>query len=248
MISPKIMVVEDDGPLCVLIKHALEAEGYHVEFLTRGDEAEIRLQGDVPDLLVLGRMLPAVSGDELCRRLRMRPETMKLPIIMLMARGEERARVRELSTGFDDYLVKPFTSPELTIRVRTLLRRLKPEVLSDVLVVDDILLDRRQHQVFRKSRPVQLSPTEFRLLEFMMQHPGRVFSREQLMDRVWGNSVFMEGRAVDVFINRLRRSLKATRDLIRTVRGAGYAIGYEAHAADQLKSGRRRNAEIYTGR
>jgi two-component system phosphate regulon response regulator PhoB len=233
MISPKIMVVEDDGSLCVLIKYTLEAEGYHVEIITRGDEAENRLQLNVPDLLLLDRMLSAVSGKELRRRLRMRPETMQLPIIMLMARGEERDRVRELSTDFDDYLVKPFTTPELIIRVRTLLRRIKPELLSDVLVVHDIMLDRRQHQVFRKSQPIPLSPTEFRLLEFMMQHPGRVFSREQLMDRVWGNSLYMDGRAVDVFIARLRRSLKATRDLIRTVRGAGYAIGHET---DQLRA------------
>lgn len=232
MIPPKIMVVEDDGPLCTLIQYALDAEGYDVEMVTRGDEAEIRLHDYMPDLLVLDRMLPAVSGTELGRRLRMRPKTMQLPIIMLMARGEERDRVRELSTGFDDYLVKPFTTPELTVRVRTLLRRVKPEVLSDVLVVHDIMLDRRQHQVFRKSRPIQLSPTEFRLLEFMMQHPGRVISREQLRDRVWGNSVYMDGRAVDVFINRLRKSLKATRDLIRTVRGAGYSIG---QATDALR-------------
>ncbi|MCV3243452.1 winged helix-turn-helix domain-containing protein [Mesorhizobium sp. ZC-5] len=225
---PKIMVVEDDGPLCMLIQYALETEGYDVEMVTRGGDAEIRLQDYLPDLLVLDRMLPAVSGTELGKRLRMRPETMQLPIIMLTARGEER--VRELSTGFDDYLVKPFTTPELTVRVRTLLRRVKPEVLSDVLVVHDITLDRRQHQVFRKSRPVQLSPTEFRLLEFMMQHPGRVISREQLRDRVWGNSVYMDGRAVDVFINRLRKSLKATRDIIRTVRGAGYSIGQATDA------------------
>ncbi|WP_193364392.1 winged helix-turn-helix domain-containing protein [Allomesorhizobium alhagi] len=225
--SPKVMVAEGDEWHCVLIQYALEAEGYHVEIVTRGEEAEIRLEDSLPDLLVLDRMLPAagVSGNELGRRLRMRPETMQLPIIMLMAQGEERDRLRELSTGFDDYLVKPFTTPELTVRVRTLLRRVKPEVLSDVLVVHDIMLDRRQHQVFRKGRPVQLSPTEFRLLEFMMQHPGRVFSREQLRERVWGNSVYLDGRAVDVFIVRLRRSLKATRDLIRTVRGAGYALG-----------------------
>jgi len=228
------MVAEDDGPLCMLIKYALETEGYDVEIATRGDEAEIRLQDNVPDLLVLDRMLPAVSGIELGKRLRMRRETMQLPIIMLTARGEERDRVRELATGFDDYLVKPFTSPELTIRVRTLLRRVKPEVLSDVLVVHDITLDRRQHQVFRKRQPVQLSPTEYRLLEFMMQHPGRVISREQLRDRVWGNSVYMDGRAVDVFINRLRKSLKATRNLIRTVRGSGYSIG---QATDALRGG-----------
>jgi two-component system, OmpR family, phosphate regulon response regulator PhoB len=231
MIAPKIMVVEDEGPLCVLLKYNLEAEGYQVEIVNRGDEAEIRLQENVPDLIVLDWALPAVSGIELCRRLRMRPETKRLPIIMLTARGEESDRARGLSAGADAYLVKPLSAPELIARVRALLRRIKPEVLSDVLVVHDIMLDRRQHQVFRKSRPVQLSPTEFRLLELMMQHPGRVFSREELVDGLWGNSEYSEGRAVDVLILRLRKSLKAAPapDLIRTVRGTGYAIGDEKH-------------------
>ena len=212
-----------------MLKQNLEAEGYEVEIVNRGDGAEIRLQDNLPDLLVLDWMLPMVPGMELCRRLRERPATERLPIIMLTARGDQTDRMREPSTGVDDYLVKPVTTSELIARVRALLRRTRPEVLSDVLVVRDITLDRRQHQVFRKGRPIKLGMTEFRLLEFMMQHPGRVFSREQLLDGVWGNSLQVDGRAVDTNIVRLRKSLKANRvlDLVRTIRGEGYAIGQE---------------------
>lgn len=226
MIAPKVMVVEDEEPLCVLLKYNLEAEGYQVEVVTRGDEAEIRLQENVPDLLVLDWMVPAVSGIELCRRLRMRPETERLPIIMLTARGEESDRVRGLSTGADDYLVKPFSTPEFIARVRALLRRAKPEVLSSVLKVGDIVLDRESHRVYRRKSEIRLGPTEFRLLEFMMQHPGRVFSRSQLLDNVWGETIYIDERTVDVHVGRLRKAVNTGRqpDVIRTVRGAGYAI------------------------
>lgn len=226
MIAPKIMVVEDEEPLCVLLKYNLEAEGYQVEVVTRGDEAELRLQESVPDLLVLDWMVPMVSGIELCRRLRVRPETERLPIIMLTARGEESDRVRGLSTGADDYLVKPFSTPEFIARVRALLRRAKPEVLSTVLKVGDIVLDRESHRVYRKKSEIKLGPTEFRLLEFMMQHPGRVFSRSQLLDNVWGESIYIDERTVDVHVGRLRKAVNSGRqpDVIRTVRGAGYAI------------------------
>ncbi|HWK63985.1 MAG TPA: phosphate regulon transcriptional regulator PhoB [Rhizobiaceae bacterium] len=226
MIAPKIMVVEDEEPLCVLLRYNLEAEGYHVEVVTRGDEAELRLQENVPDLLVLDWMVPAVSGIELCRRLRMRPETERLPIIMLTARGEESDRVRGLSTGADDYLVKPFSTPEFIARVRALLRRAKPEVLSTVLKVGDIMLDRESHRVYRKKSEIKLGPTEFRLLEFMMQHPGRVFSRSQLLDNVWGETIYIDERTVDVHVGRLRKAVNTPRapDVIRTIRGAGYAI------------------------
>jgi two-component system phosphate regulon response regulator PhoB len=226
MIAPKIMVVEDEEPLCVLLRYNLEAEGYQVEVVTRGDEAELRLQENVPDLLVLDWMVPAVSGIELCRRLRMRPETERLPIIMLTARGEESDRVRGLSTGADDYLVKPFSTPEFIARVRALLRRAKPEVLSTVLKVGDIVLDRESHRVFRKKAEIKLGPTEFRLLEFMMQHPGRVFSRSQLLDNVWGETIYIDERTVDVHVGRLRKAVNTPRtpDVIRTIRGAGYAI------------------------
>ncbi len=226
MIAPKVMVVEDDEPLCVLLKYNLEAEGYHVEMISRGDEAEVRLQENVPDLLVLDWMVPAVSGIELCRRLRMRPETERLPIIMLTARGEESDRVRGLSTGADDYLVKPFSTPEFVARVRALLRRAKPEVLSTVLSVGDIVLDRESHRVYRRKSEIRLGPTEFRLLEFMMQHPGRVFSRSQLLDNVWGETIYIDERTVDVHVGRLRKAVNQGRlpDVIRTIRGAGYAI------------------------
>lgn len=226
MIAPKIMVVEDEEPLGVLLKYNLEAEGYDVEVITRGDEAEIRLRESQPDLLVLDWMVPAVSGIELCRRLRMRPETERLPIIMLTARGEESDRVRGLVTGADDYLVKPFSTPELIARVRALLRRARPEVLSSVLKVGDIVLDRETHRVHRGKTEIRLGPTEFRLLEFMMQHPGRVFSRGQLLDNVWGETIYIDERTVDVHVGRLRKAVNIGKlpDVIRTIRGAGYAI------------------------
>jgi two-component system phosphate regulon response regulator PhoB len=226
MIAPKIMVVEDEEPLGVLLKYNLEAEGYQVEVVPRGDEAEVRLQENVPDLLVLDWMVPAVSGIELCRRLRMRPETERLPVIMLTARGEESDRVRGLSTGADDYLVKPFSTPEFLARVKALLRRAKPEVLSSVLKVGDIMLDRESHRVYRRKSELKLGPTEFRLLEFMMRHPGRVFSRTQLLDNVWGETIYIDERTVDVHVGRLRKAVNTNRqpDVIRTIRGAGYAI------------------------
>lgn len=229
MIAPKIMVVEDEEPLAVLLRYNLESEGYQVEVVSRGDEAEIRLQEKVPDLLVLDWMVPAVSGIELCRRLRMRAETERLPIIMLTARGEESDRVRGLRMGADDYLVKPFSTPEFVARVRALLRRSNPQVLSSVLSVKDLMLDREQHRVYRKGRSLHLGPTEYKLLEFLMMSPGRVFSREQLLDNVWGNTVYVDERTIDVHIGRLRKCLNFGRasDLIRTVRGAGYSIGFE---------------------
>ncbi len=226
MIAANIMVVEDEEPLGVLLRYNLEAEGYQVEVITRGDEAEMRLQENVPDLLILDWMVPAVSGIELCRRLRLRPETERLPVIMLTARGEESDRVRGLSTGADDYLVKPFSTPELLARVKALLRRAKPEILSSVLKVGDIVLDREQHRVYRKKSELKLGPTEYRLLEFMMQHPGRVFSRSQLLDKVWGETIYIDERTVDVHVGRLRKAVNSNRmpDVIRTIRGAGYAM------------------------
>ena len=226
MIAPRVMVVEDEELLGVLLRYNLESEGYQVEVVTRGDEAEVRLQESTPDLLVLDWMVPAVSGIELCRRLRMRPQTERLPIIMLTARGEESDRVRGLQTGADDYLVKPFSTPEFMARVKALLRRAKPEVLSSVLKVGDIMLDREQHRVYRKKSEIRLGPTEFRLLEFMMRHPGRVFSRSQLLDNVWGETIYIDERTVDVHVGRLRKAVNTGRmpDVIRTIRGAGYAI------------------------
>lgn len=226
MAKPLILIVEDEEPLTVMLRYNLEAEGYEVEVVERGDEAEVRLRERVPDLLVLDWMLPGLSGIELCRRVRINPETAGLPILMLTARGEEDERIRGLATGADDYVVKPFSVPELMARVRALLRRSKPEAISPVLRAGDLELDRETFRVRRSGREVHLGPTEFRLLEFLMKSPGRVFSREQLLDGVWGRDVYVDERTVDVHIGRLRRALNRgrSRDPIRTVRGAGYSF------------------------
>jgi two-component system, OmpR family, phosphate regulon response regulator PhoB len=224
--SARILIVEDEAPLSELLRYNLAAEGYEVETAARGDEADTRLKESSPDLIVLDWMLPGLSGIELCRRLRARPETKALPIIMLTARGEESERVRGLSTGADDYIVKPFSVPELVARIRALLRRVNPERVATVLAVGDIALDREKKRVTRASRSIDLGPTEYRLLEFLMERPGRVFSREQLLDGVWGSDVYIDERTVDVHVGRLRKSLNRghARDPIRTVRGAGYAL------------------------
>ncbi len=224
--QPRIAVVEDEEALSVLLKYNLEAEGYDVETILRGDDADIRLQEQVPDLLILDWMLPGVSGIELCRRLRQRSATERMPIIMLTARGEESEKIRGLSTGADDYVVKPFSTPELMARVRAMLRRAKPEVLSSLLKCGDIELDRDSHRVHRKAREIRLGPTEFRLLEFFMSAPGRVFSRTQLLDGVWGHDIYVDERTVDVHVGRLRKALNVSnmKDVIRTVRGAGYSM------------------------
>jgi two-component system phosphate regulon response regulator PhoB len=224
--QPKVMVVEDEEALSVLLKYNLESEGYRVDTELRGDEAEIALRESVPDLLILDWMLPGLSGIELCRRLRTRPETQRLPIIMLTARGEESERIRGLSTGADDYVVKPFSTPELMARVKAMLRRARPEIVASVLKVGELELDRETHRVYRNGREIKLGPTEFRLLEFFLQAPGRVFSRAQLLDGVWGEDIYVDDRTVDVHIGRLRKSINIgkMRDPIRTVRGAGYSL------------------------
>ncbi|GLK55050.1 two-component system phosphate regulon response regulator PhoB [Methylopila capsulata] len=224
--TPRVMIVEDEEPLTLLLTYNLEAEGYAVESVARGDEAETRLREQAPDLVLLDWMLPGLSGIELCRRLRSRPETERLPIIMLTARGEEAERIRGLATGADDYVTKPFSVPELVARVRALLRRAKPEHVADVLKAGDIELDRGSHRVRRQTREIHLGPTEFRLLEFLMQSAGRVFTREQLLDGVWGRDVYIDERTVDVHVGRLRKAINRGRqqDPIRTVRGAGYAF------------------------
>ena len=207
--SARIMIVEDEEPLSLLIRYNLESEGYDVETVVRGDDADTRLRESPPDLVVLDWMLPGLSGIELCRRLRARPETKSLPIIMLTARGEESERVRGLATGADDYIVKPFSVPELIARVRALLRRASPERVADVLKFGDIELDREKKRVSRAGREIDLGPTEYRLLEFFMERPGRVFAREQLLDGVWGSEVYIDERTVDVHVGRLDR--KSTR-------------------------------------
>ncbi|MGN6461178.1 MAG: phosphate regulon transcriptional regulator PhoB [Pseudolabrys sp.] len=224
--AARILIVEDEEPLTLLLRYNLEAEGYEVDAAARGDDAQLRLQETTPDLVILDWMLPGLSGIELCRRLRARPETKSLPIIMLTARGEESERVRGLATGADDYIVKPFSVPELLARVKALLRRARPERVASVLAVGDIELDRDKKRVSRASRPIDLGPTEYRLLEFRMERPGRVFSRAQLLDSVWGNESYIDERTVDVHVGRLRKALNRPKetDPIRTVRGSGYAI------------------------
>jgi two-component system phosphate regulon response regulator PhoB len=224
--TARIMIVEDEEPLTLLLRYNLEAEGYAVETAARGDEAEVKLKEAAPDLVVLDWMLPGMSGIELCRRLRARPDTERLPIIILTARGEESERIRGLATGADDYIVKPFSVPELVARIRALLRRANPERVASKLAAGDLELDRETRRVSRATREVHLGPTEFRLLEFLMQSPGRVFSREQLLDGVWGRDVYIDERTVDVHVGRLRRALNRGRvsDPIRTVRGTGYSF------------------------
>jgi two-component system, OmpR family, phosphate regulon response regulator PhoB len=224
--SARILIVEDEEPLTLLLRYNLEAEGYTVETAMRGDDAEIKISESAPDLVVLDWMLPGLSGIELCRRLRARPATIRLPIIMLTARGEEGERVRGLATGADDYIVKPFSLPELIARIGALLRRASPERIAAVLKAGDIELDRERRRVSRGGREIPLGPTEFRLLEFLMQSPGRVFSREQLLDSVWGRDVYIDERTVDVHVGRLRKALNRgrTADPIRTVRGSGYSL------------------------
>lgn len=229
----RVLIVEDEEPLSLILRYNLEAEGYTVETCARGDEADTRLKEMTPDLLLLDWMLPGLSGIELCRRLRNRPETERLPIIMLTARGEESERVRGLATGADDYVVKPFSVPELMARVRAMLRRARPELVSTLLRAGDLELDKETHRVRRGGREIHLGPTEFRLLEFLMSSPGRVFSREQLLDGVWGRDVYVDERTVDVHVGRLRKAINRGRDRdpIRTVRGSGYAFDDQFAAA-----------------
>jgi two-component system, OmpR family, phosphate regulon response regulator PhoB len=223
---PRILVVEDEAALSLLLSYNLEAEGFVVERVERGDEAELRLVESPPDLVILDWMLPGVSGLEICRRMRARDATRSLPVIMLTARGDESERVRGLSIGADDYIVKPFSVPELMARVRALLRRARPDRVAALLVAGDLALDRENWRVSRGDRNVHLGPTEFRLLEYLMGKPGRVFSRAQLLDSIWGFSAEIDERTVDVHVGRLRKalSLGGERDPIRTIRGAGYSF------------------------
>lgn len=227
--ATRIMIVEDEDALAMLLRYNLEAEGYEVESVARGDEADLRLQERVPDLILLDWMLPGISGIELCRRIRNREKTRTLPVMILTARGEEGDRVRGLGTGADDYIVKPFSVPELMARVRALLRRTRANLTADILRIGDIELDRNAHRVRRAGQELQLGPTEFRLLEFLMQSPGRVFTRDNLLNSVWGHDAYIDERTVDVHVGRLRKALTPTegseaRNPIRTVRGAGYSF------------------------
>jgi two-component system phosphate regulon response regulator PhoB len=224
--TARILIVEDEESLAIMLRYNLEKEGFAVETSAHGDEADIRIRENPPDLAVIDWMLPGLSGIELVRRLRLRPETKQLPIIMLTARGEEPERIRGLATGADDYIVKPFSVPELLARVQALLRRAKPQSLASVLSVGDIQLDRDKKRALRAGREILLGPTEFRLLEFLMENVGRVYAREQVLNSVWGRDVYIDERTVDVHVGRLRKALNRGKetDPIRTVRGGGYAF------------------------
>ncbi len=223
-LTPYILVVEDEESLATLLQYNLEKEGYLIELCADGEEALMMIEERQPDLVILDWMLPKVSGIEICRRLRQRGATRNLPIIMLTARGEETDRIRGLDTGADDYVVKPFSMTELCARLRAVLRRIRPGLAEDRVRAGDIIIDRVAHKVKRAGEEIHLGPTEFRLLDYFMQHPGRVFSREQLLNAVWGSDVYVETRTVDVHIGRLRRALGSESDPIRTVRSAGYSL------------------------
>jgi len=225
--DPHILVVEDEDALSTLLQYNLEKEGYQVSVAGDGEEALMLADEATPDLVLVDWMLPKLSGIEVCRRLRNRPETRNVPIIMLTARGEEADRIRGLDTGADDYVVKPFSMTELFARIRAVMRRIRPGLADDKVTHGDIIIDRVAHRVRRGDQEVHLGPTEFRLLDYLIQHPGRVFSREQLLDAVWGSDVYVEVRTVDVHIGRLRKALNVSgtqTDPIRTVRSAGYSL------------------------
>lgn len=222
----RILIVEDEAALVTLLRYNLEREGFDVSEARDGDEALVIIEESPPDLILLDWMLPLTSGIEVCRQIRRRPETRITPIIMLTARGEEADKVRGLDSGVDDYVTKPFSPAELLARIRALLRRANPAPNDETLRCGDICMDLAAHKVRRGDRGVHLGPTEFRLLRYLMEHQGRVFSREQLLDAVWGRDVFVEARTVDVHIRRLRKALNGTGedDMIRTVRAAGYSL------------------------
>ncbi len=225
--QPTVLVVEDELAQREVLGYNLEAEGFRVLRAENGEEALLLVEEDMPDIIVLDWMMPNLSGIEVCRQLKTRPETRSIPIIMLSARSEEVDRVRGLETGADDYVVKPFSVVELMARVRTQLRRVRPSTVGLRLEYDDIVLDAETHKVSRSDHPLKLGPTEFRLLSTFMEKPGRVWSREQLLDRVWGRDIYVDTRTVDVHIGRLRKVLTqhGGADPVRTVRGAGYALG-----------------------
>src|SRR3974390_3160738 len=226
MIMPRILLGEEEAALTMLLRYNLEAARYAVDTAARGDEAEVKLRENPPDLVILDWMLPGLSGIEICRRLRAKAETRQMPIIMLTARGEESERIRGLATGADDYIVKPFSVPELIARINALLRRASAAKVSDVLSFGDLEMDRETRRVSRSGRAIDLGPTEYRLLEYLMERPGRVFSRQQLLGGGVGRDVYIDERTVDVHIGRLRRALNRGHepDPIRTVRGSGYAL------------------------
>ncbi|MEQ9474651.1 phosphate regulon transcriptional regulator PhoB [Marinovum algicola] len=225
--QPTVLVVEDEPAQREVLSYNLEAEGFRVSRAEDGEQALLLAEEESPDIIVLDWILPNVSGIEVCRRLKSRPETRAVPVIMLSARAEEVDRVRGLETGADDYVVKPYSVVELMARVRAQLRRTRPASVGERLEYEDIVLDSETHRVTRAEQPLKLGPTEFRLLTTFMEKPGRVWTREQLLDRVWGRDIYVDTRTVDVHIGRLRKALcqHGGGDPLRTVRGAGYALG-----------------------
>ena len=226
---PLVLVVEDEAALATMLRYNLERQGYGVEEAADGQEALLRIAEARPDLVLLDWMLPSMSGIEVCRQIRRRPETRELPVIMVTARTEDQDAVRALNTGADDYIPKPFSMDALLARVRALLRRASPVPAKGRLEFHDIVLDLASHRVRRNGRSLHLGPTEFRLLEFLMQHPRRVFTREELLNAVWGPDIYVEPRTVDVHIRRLRKAIngEGELDIVRTVRAAGYALDTE---------------------
>jgi two-component system phosphate regulon response regulator PhoB len=225
--QPTVLIVEDEPAQREVLAYNLEAEGFRVSRAENGEEALLLISEEAPDLIVLDWMLPNVSGIEVCRQLKMRSDTRGVPVIMLSARSEEVDKVRGLETGADDYVIKPYSVVELMARVRAQLRRTRPSTVGGRLEYEDIVLDSETHRVTRSEKPLKLGPTEFRLLSTFMEKPGRVWSREQLLDRVWGRDIYVDTRTVDVHIGRLRKALTVHggTDPLRTVRGAGYALG-----------------------
>lgn len=225
--QPHVLIVEDEAAQREVLAYNLEAEGFRVTRAENGEEGLLCVDEDTPDVIVLDWMMPHLSGIEVCRRLKIRPDTRAIPIIMLSARSEEVDKVRGLETGADDYVVKPYSVSELMARVRTQLRRVRPATVGQVLTYDDIVLDAETHRVTRADNPLKLGPTEFRLLTTFMEKPGRVWSRDMLLDRVWGRDIYVDTRTVDVHVGRLRKVLTqhGGSDPVRTVRGAGYALG-----------------------
>ncbi len=225
-VRPRVLIVEDEQALVELLRYNLEQAGYRVSIALDGEEALAAVQDEVPDLILLDWMLPLMSGIEVCRQLRRQTVTANVPIILLTARSEETDRIRGLDAGADDYVSKPFSPAELVARIRAVLRRIRPALSEEALSYADLHMDLVAHRLTRGGKPVHLGPTEFRLLRHFMEYPGRVFSREQLLDAVWGKDVYVEVRTVDVHIRRLRLALNADGlpDVIRTVRATGYAL------------------------
>lgn len=230
--GPKVLIIEDESAIVTILRYNLERAGYRVFEAGDGEEALLQIRENMPDVVLLDWMLPKLSGLEICRRLRRDSATRNLPIIMLTARGEEEDRVRGLDSGADDYVTKPFSPQEVVARVRAVLRRIRPAFTEEMLSYGDLSIDLAAHRVTRDGAPIQLGPTEFRLLRFLMENPERVFSREQLLDAVWGQDIYVEPRTVDVHIRRLRKALNVgdRPDMIRTVRSAGYALDSQRQA------------------